>query len=199
MATRETRQQRGRRLGDEVMRRLVSELRTARQAASLSQQAVAADAGWVQSELHRLERFEFQSVSIPKLGALAAVLGFELRASLYPVGESLRDKGQQALLGRFGTLVHEAFRRTHEVPFPNIHDLRSWDLVLKLDDFLVGVEAETRVRDIQELVRRIRQRERDGGVDEILIILPIRCTTGPFSASCGRRSATDTRRRPGSC
>ena len=35
----------------------------------------------------------------------------------------------------------------------------------------MGVELETRVRDVQRLVRKIRERERDGGVDQILIVL----------------------------
>ncbi len=171
MASRETRQERGRRRGDDVLRRLVSELRTARQAAGLSQKAVAGDAGWTQSELHRLERHEFSSVSLPRLAAVASVLGYELSANLYPIGAGLHDRGQQALLSRLEMHVHALFEKTREVPFPNVHDLRSWDLVLKLGSFLVGVEAETRVRDIQELVRRVRQREADGGVDEILIVL----------------------------
>ena len=36
---------------------------------------------------------------------------------------------------------------------------------------LVGVDIETRIRDIQELVRRTRLRERDGETDAILIVL----------------------------
>jgi hypothetical protein len=36
---------------------------------------------------------------------------------------------------------------------------------------LVGADIESRIYDIQELVRRTRLRERDGGVDEILIVL----------------------------
>ena len=58
-----------------------------------------------------------------------------------------------------------------EVPLPVPGDRRSWDLLLRLDDQLIGVEAETRIRDIQANVRRIRGRERDGGVDEIVIVL----------------------------
>ena len=36
---------------------------------------------------------------------------------------------------------------------------------------LIGVEAETRVRDIQAFVRRIREREVDGGANAIVIVL----------------------------
>ena len=36
---------------------------------------------------------------------------------------------------------------------------------------LVGVEAETRVRDIQAFVRRVRGRQLEGGTDTIVIVL----------------------------
>ena len=80
------------------------------------------------------------------------------------------------------------------MPFPNSFDRRSWDLVLKLENDLVGVEAETRVRDVQELVRRVRQRERDGGVDEIVIVLANsahnRAVAEGLRAALGERYAT---------
>ena len=54
---------------------------------------------------------------------------------------------------------------------PNIGDQRSWDILLRLESLLVGLEVETRIRDVQALVRRIRERERDGGVDDVLLVL----------------------------
>ena len=60
---------------------------------------------------------------------------------------------------------------TLEAPFPNVGDLRTWDLLLRPAGQRVGVEAETRIRDIQALARRIHQRERDGGTDVILLVL----------------------------
>ena len=42
---------------------------------------------------------------------------------------------------------------------------------MRIEAPLVGVEIETKIRDIQALVRRTPQRERDGGVDEIVIVL----------------------------
>src|SRR5690242_17588797 len=171
VATRETRQERGRRRGDDVLRRLVNELRTARQVAGLSQRAVAVDAGWTQSELHRLESHEFTNVSLSRLGVVASVLGLEISVGVHPIGDGLRDKGHEALLKRFAAGIHPSLRQTREAPFPNSFDRRSWDMLLGVEQQLVGVEAETRIRDIQELVRRVRQRERDGGVDEIVIVL----------------------------
>ena len=58
-----------------------------------------------------------------------------------------------------------------EALLPAQGDLRAWDLLLRLGSQIVGVEVETRIRDIQGLVRRIRGRQRDGGVDEILLVL----------------------------
>ena len=102
---------------------------------------------------------------------LHPVLGLELGAGLHPVGEALRDKGHQALIGRFRALLSPAFRVMAEVLLPNPGDRRAWDLVLRLPNQIIGVEAETRVRDIQWLVRRIHERERDGGTDVVLLVL----------------------------
>jgi len=55
------------------------------------------------------------------------------------------------------------------LPIPGT--LRSWDALLRFGSLRVGVEAVTRIRDIQALVRQTRERERDGGVDEILLVL----------------------------
>ena len=63
---------------------------------------------------------------------------------------------------------------TSETLLPLPGDLRAWDKLLRLGGaprHLVGVDLETRIRDIQALVRRTRLRERDGGVDAILIVL----------------------------
>jgi hypothetical protein len=58
-----------------------------------------------------------------------------------------------------------------EVLLPNPGDRRSWDLLLRLEAQRVGAELETRVRDVQRLVRHTRERERDGGVDHVLLVL----------------------------
>ncbi|MDP9257053.1 MAG: hypothetical protein M3Q31_10915 [Actinomycetota bacterium] len=109
---------------------------------------------------------------IVKLSEAAAVCGLELTASIYPKGEPLRDRGQLKLIARFRSMLSVAWHVRMEAPFPTLGDLRSWDVLIRLGtDYRIGVEAETRVRDIQELVRRIRQRELHGGVDEILVIL----------------------------
>ena len=120
----------------------------------------------------RYLRFEGGSdPSVPELAEAGSVLGLQISAAFHPVGEAIRDTGQQALAGRFRQILAPAWRVTAEVLLPNAGDRRSWDLLLRLAGQLVGVELETRVRDVQWLTRRIRERERDGGVDYVLVVL----------------------------
>ena len=67
-------------------------------------------------------------------------------------------------------LVGTGYRITREALLPS-GGQRSWDILLRIGATLVGVEAVTRVRDAQALVRHIRLRERDGGVDHVLVVL----------------------------
>jgi transcriptional regulator with XRE-family HTH domain len=172
MSTRETRLHRGRRLGEERVRWLVGELRRQRTQAGLSQRAVAAAVNRSQAEIWRLEHLaNVANVSFVEAAELAAVLGYEISIGLHPSGPPIRDRGHQALLGRFRRAISPAFAVAAEVPFPNLGDPRSWDLVLGIPGQRIGVEAETRIRDIQALARRIHQRERDGMVDAIVVVL----------------------------
>jgi hypothetical protein len=112
------------------------------------------------------------TVPIPRLCEIGSVLGLELSGGWHPAGDAVRDRGHQAVKRRFIPLVAAPpYGLTQEAPFPNIGDLRSWDLLLRLDQQRVGVEFETHVRDIQACVRRIRARERSGGVDLIILVL----------------------------
>jgi len=170
VATRETRRQRGRRRGQELVRGLVAELRTERQVANVSQRAIARELDWHQSELNRLERFDFDNVPLVRLAEIAAVLGLELSVRLHRVGDPVRDAASQGLIGRFLSNVGAGYRITREALLPTSGQ-RSWDILLRVGPVLLGVEAVTRVRDVQALVRHIRLRERDGGVDRVLLVL----------------------------
>ena len=172
MATRETRLERGRRRGQDIVRRVVSELTETRRVASVSQASLARELGRSQSDLSRLERLvDIDRVSLVEVAEVAALLGLELSAGLHPAGEPLRDKGHHALIGRFRTELSSAFKVLAEVPLPTPGDRRAWDLLLRLSAQLTGVEAETRIRDMQRLVRHVHRRERDGGVDAIVLLL----------------------------
>jgi transcriptional regulator with XRE-family HTH domain len=171
MATRETRVSGGKRRGGQLTARLLSEARQTRTVANLSVRSVARELGWSHARYARFEAGQLASVSLVDLAKVGAVLGLELSAAFHPVGETIRDAGQQALAARFRAVLSPLWRVTAEVLLPNLGDRRSWDLLLRLAAQLVGVELETRVRDVQWLTRRMRERERDGGADHILLVL----------------------------
>jgi transcriptional regulator with XRE-family HTH domain len=158
--------------GREQVRHVVDELSSARRAAGVSQAAVAKQLNTSQSEISRLERLTaIDDVGLVRLAELSAVLGFDLSIRLFPNGDRLIDRGHQALIARFTRVLARSWIVRREVPLPSVGDRRSWDLVLRSPEQLVGVEAETRIRDIQRLTRHIRERERDGGVDVIVLAL----------------------------
>jgi len=72
-------------------------------------------------------------------------------------------------------MLSEGWRVTNETLLPGAGEQRAWDKLLRLigasPAHLVGIDIETRVRDVQALTRRTRGRERDGMVDSIVIVL----------------------------
>lgn len=140
----------------------------------ISQHAMARELGCSQANLWRTEAEEV-AVTVVRLSEMASVMGLELSIGLHELGDPIRDKGQQALAGRFAALLSPRWAVTSEALLPMPGDLRAWDKLLRLTGAergqLVGVDLETRIRDVQALVRRTRMRERDGGVDAIVIVL----------------------------
>jgi transcriptional regulator with XRE-family HTH domain len=171
MGTRETKAQRGRRRGRELTAVVIAQLRDARLAAGLSQRAVAAAVGWSQQHYSRFETGRLSNIPLTVITVIASLLGLDASLTFHRVGPALRDKGHQALIARFTRLLSPAWRVIREAPFPNLGDPRSWDALLRLANQLVGVEAETRIRDMQALVRRMRQRATAGGADVMVLVL----------------------------
>jgi hypothetical protein len=58
-----------------------------------------------------------------------------------------------------------------EVPLPIDGDRRAWDAVIYGAGEPIGVEAETRLRDIQALTRRISLKQRDAGLGCVLLLV----------------------------
>jgi transcriptional regulator with XRE-family HTH domain len=154
-----------------LLRSLLDEYREARLARGLSQQAVARAIGRTDSQISRLERGEQESVSIVVLAQLLSVVGLELGARAYPSGGGLRDAGQVRLIGRFGPKVSADFTWRTEVTIPIAGDLRAWDVGLFLPGLRIGVDAETRLRDVQEVDRRVMLKLRDSGFDRAIILV----------------------------
>jgi transcriptional regulator with XRE-family HTH domain len=171
MPARERAVDRGSRLGRATVARLGQKLREARLDRSLSVDDVAAAVGISNAEVSRIERALSPRVPLITLSRIAAVVGLDLSARLYPGATPLRDAAHIELLGDFRAGLHESLRWAVEVPLPLPGDQRAWDATVSGDGWRLGVEAETLPRDVQALVRRLQLKARDGGVDGVLLVL----------------------------
>jgi hypothetical protein len=89
---------------------------------------------------------------------------------VYPDGSPVRDAGQLRLLQRLREQVHERYRWQTEAPIGGDGDLRAWDV--RLDGpASIGLDAETRLHDIQALDRRCQLKWRDSGTDVIVLLV----------------------------
>lgn len=171
MGTKNTRFQHGQRRGVEITGAAIDALRSARVSLGLSQRAVARQLGCSQSQFSRFEAKKVKHPTIVRLASIASILGLEPSLTFHAKGPAIRDKGHEALIGRLLKVLSPTWHVLREAPFPNLGDARSWDVLLRLGNYRIGIEAETRIRDVQALVRRMRDRAHAGGADVILIVL----------------------------
>lgn len=153
------------------MAELGDELHRARIAAGLSQSEVGRAIGASHATVGRYERGVEPRVSLLALSRALAVVGLELSARAFPAGSPLRDRAHAELVERLRARLHPSLAWRTEVPFPNPGDRRAWDAVIGVARARVGVEAETRPRDGQELERRLALKRRDGGLDALILVL----------------------------
>jgi HTH-type transcriptional regulator / antitoxin HipB len=171
MATRESRVDRGSRRANRLIIDLGRELREARRAAGLSQVDVARAAGLSHSTVSRIERGKAPGVSLLTLGRLLSIVGLELTARAYPTGDPLRDVAHERLLKGFLAHLGSPLAWRHEVPLPGAGDPRAWDVVIHGQGELTAVEAETRLTDLQSLLRRLQLKQRDAGMERLILLL----------------------------
>jgi transcriptional regulator with XRE-family HTH domain len=154
----------------EVLARLPAEARSARLSAGLGQAEVASALGISVAQISRIERGLSPDLTIAMAIRLFAVLGLEISVRAYPAGDPIRDAAHVALLEKLRVRCHPSIAWRTEVAFPTPGDLRAWDATAVCPSFRAGVEAETRFRDIQALDRRLALKERDGGMDRIILL-----------------------------
>lgn len=175
MASRQRQAELGAARGRTIVADITRDARAARMAHGLRQTDVARALRISRSRYSRIERGLAPGLSIQMASRMLAVLGLELSARSYPVGEPIRDSAHAALLGRFRTRLHPMLRWQTEVPLPLPGDRRAWDAVISGDgeaqSWRIGVEAETRPRDLQALERRLAVKARDGDMDGVLLLL----------------------------
>jgi hypothetical protein len=165
---------RGRRLVAELSRELDDGIR----AAGLSYASVGRAVGLSGDQVARFARGDVRRVDLVRLAALFATVGLDLTARAYPAGDALRDRPQLAVLERFRRRIHPTVRFRYEVPVVDQTvlgsgpvDRRAWDAVIEVGGSAVAIEAESKVRDLQELLRRLALKRRDGDVDRLVLVL----------------------------
>jgi len=89
---------------------------------------------------------------------------------VYPEGPPVRDIAQLRLLERFRARLHGSFGWHSEAPVGGLGDLRAWDVRLG-GSGTIGVDAETRLHDLQALQRRCETKWRDSAVDRIVLLV----------------------------
>ena len=118
----------------------------------------------------RTERSLRPNVTVEEAALICASLGLRLYLRAYPVGSAVRDAAHLRLLARLRARVSTAFRWRTEVPVGGRGDLRAWDVVLD-GPASIGVDAETRLHDIQALQRRLELKQRDSGVGRVILLV----------------------------
>lgn len=172
VATRERPADRGKRRGIDAASSIGREIRLARRQLGLSLKAVADVVGISVTELWRIEHGLAPWVSLILLAQLCGAVGLDLFARAYPGGRALRDGRQASLLLRLHHRLHVALGWRTEVPLPNAGDQRAWDAAIFGPAWRYGVEAELNPIDGQALLRRVKLKDRDGGMDGVILLLP---------------------------
>lgn len=171
MSAREGPVERGKRRGRRLLEEAIDEFHRARLAESITQERVGKALDRSDAWVSLIESGRHQTVSVVQLSQLMACVGLELSLRAYPAGRGLRDDGQSATMERFVSLVVPPWSWASEVPIPIPGDLRAWDGVLR-GRCSIGVDIETRIRDVQAVDRRVMLKLRDSRLDRALILVP---------------------------
>ena len=123
------------------------------------------------SKVSRVERLVTPGLSIADASALLTAVGLDLVVRTFPGGDPVRDAGHNRLLAKLRARLHPSLDWATEVPLPIPGDRRAWDALIRGAGWRVGVEAETHANDRQALERKVALKERDGGVDHVILLL----------------------------
>jgi hypothetical protein len=109
-------------------------------------------------------------IDILTAAQVARVLGLDLSVRCFPAAGQLRDAAHVALVRRLLAVAAPSLVVKLEVPIRPA-DLRAWDVVLSHGRQRVAVAAETRLRDLQALLRREQQKCIHSGIDTLLLVV----------------------------
>ena len=160
---------------DRIRRELGYEIRRARLRAGLGQVEVGHRARCSASKVSRLETGRLARLTIDDAARVAAVVGLDLTARVYPGEEPIRDAAQSRRLLAFLRRVGPPLRWRADVPLPQqpgrSRELRAWDAVVEDDTERTAIELESRLSDVQEVTRRHALKRRDDVVHNFLLIV----------------------------
>lgn len=172
MAVHDRDRDRARRSTRRALLAIGEEFRETRIRADLALRELAARVGISPAAISRIEHGLSPHVAYETLVALGAGLGLDVPLRAYPNGDPVRDAAQLALLARFRAELPAGVRWRSEVPLgPAGGDRRAWDAVIEGRGWSLPIEAETRLRDVQELQRRLALKCRDGGADRMILLV----------------------------
>jgi transcriptional regulator with XRE-family HTH domain len=150
---------------------VVREFHEARLAAGISQERIGHAIHRSDAWVSWTEAGANASLSIVDAARMLACVGLDLTVRAYPAGKGIRDEAQLALIAHLKSLATGHWEWRTEVPIPLPGDPRAWDAVLCSSAATIGVEAESRLRDIQALDRRVMLKLRDSGLDRVVILV----------------------------
>jgi transcriptional regulator with XRE-family HTH domain len=137
----------------------------------VSQVVVARRTRLSQATVSRIERAT-TAATVDELAAMAGVVGLDLVVQLYPGGSPVRDVAHVRIMGRLKAQLPDRFRLASEVPIPIPGDQRAVDAVLVDPALRVGFELESRLLDVQALVRRANLKQRDARLARMVLVVP---------------------------
>ena len=161
---------RGTRRGRRLLADLGAELRAARVGAGLTLADVAGAAGISAAELSRIERGLAPWLVMLAASKICAIVGLDLAMRAFPGGNPLRDRAHVSMFAAFRSLLGPGLRLRAEVPVVG-SDLRAWDGTVADTHAEAAVELESRVGDAQALTRRVTLKQRDSGIDCVILAL----------------------------
>ena len=137
----------------------------------MTQRELGDAVGISHAAVSRIERGEATWVSYETLVLMGSVLGLDIPIRAYPSGEPVREAAQVALLARLRVLLPPNPRWRTEVPLDIPGDRRAWDAVIEGRGWRVPIEAETRLRDVQAVLRRVALKRRDDQCEVVILLV----------------------------
>jgi transcriptional regulator with XRE-family HTH domain len=171
MPAHERRADRARRLARRGLLGIGEDFRETRLRAGMTLRELSSIVGVSIAELSRIERGLAPHVAYEDLVGIGSGLALDVPLRTFPNGIPIRDAAQVELLRRLRVLVSASLRIRHEVPLGLVGDQRAWDAVIEGRTWLLPVECESRLRDLQAVCRRIALKSRDAQASVVVLVV----------------------------